>query len=241
MWGDNRIIAVIGARGGSKGLPGKNIRPLHGKPLIAWTIEAALQAESVDKVVVSTDSTEIQKVALDYGAECPFLRPDTLASDEASSEGFLSHALEHYQASGESFETLINLQPTSPLRTSTHLNAAISQYFTTRSSPLEALVSVYEAPQKVQWLLKPDEDGFIDFCFKQGEGALRRQLAPTYYLPNGAIYIYPASHINDGLYSKRTQPFVMNADDSVDIDTLEDFERASTLVIGSPSSREEGK
>lgn len=230
MYQGNSLVALIGARGGSKGLPGKNIRSCGGKPLIQWTIDAALACGYIDEVVVSTDDEAIREVAIDCGASAPFLRPADLATDTASSESFLAHAIDELATMGKHFDYLLNLQPTTPLRTARHLKEAIEEYFERRQSPHETLISVYEVPSKMQWLMSID-NGLLEFCFDNKVGGLRRQDAPSYYLPNGAIYIYPADLIREGVFSKPTHPYVMPAVSSIDIDNLEEFEEAARRLL----------
>jgi CMP-N,N'-diacetyllegionaminic acid synthase len=134
------ILALIPARGGSKRLPGKNIRSFLGRPLISWVIEAALDVASVDKVLVSTDSPEISEVALRTGANVPFLRPSILAGDEAKSEEVVGHAIEFLERIGESYDTLVLLQATSPLTSAEHIEAALKLFNTTGAQSVISVV-----------------------------------------------------------------------------------------------------
>jgi len=230
MYNNKRILAIIVARAGSKGLPGKNIIDCAGKPLIQWTIEAALQSSIVDKVFVSTDSDKIASVAISSGACVPFLRSKELATDTASVEDVIHEVISKLAETEATFDYILLLQPTSPLRTSKQINQAIEQYFTNLKDSEETLVSVYVAPKKVGWLLRQTNNHYIDFCFDQNKDDLRRQTLSTFYLPNGAIYFAPISHFKKSFYTTKTQFFVMPEECSVDIDTQEDLEKAISLL-----------
>lgn len=228
------VMAVIPARGGSKGLPNKNILNCAGKPLIAWTIDAALGAASLDEVFVSTDSEEIARVAREAGASVPFLRPAQLATDSASVLNALAHAwCELRDASGKPFDYVVLLQPTSPLRTSSHIEAALSCYFSNRRSENDTLASVYQVESKFGWLMQidPEGDGYINFCFDVSSGNAQRQQLRACYLPNGAIFVLRGSVISNGLYTPQTVPFVMDYMESIDIDTRDEFDRAECLLL----------
>jgi len=225
-----RILAVITARGGSKGLPGKNIKHLHGKPLINWTIEAALNARYVSKTLVSTDDESIMAIAKKAGADVPFLRPDHLATDSASSMSCIEHAinylLEHKQ---ERFDLVLMLQPTSPLRNQEDIDQAIKIYLSSENRENETLVSVYKISPKYNWLLE-ENSGHLDFCFKDAQTKLNRQELTDLYLPNGAIYLDSIDNLGESFYSKNTFFYQMPAERSVDIDTIEDFNRAANYL-----------
>ena len=231
MYEGERILAVIGARGGSKGLRRKNTRLCAGKPLLAWTVEAGLGCPYVDKVVVSTEDPEIREVAIAAGAEVPFVRPAKLATDSAAIEDVIDHVLDELARAAQTFDLVLLLQPTSPLRTSAHVTKAIEEYVARRQGPHETMVSVHAAPAKVQWLMRSDERGLLEFCFDARAGGNQRQHAHTYFLPNGALYLRPVGAAVEGFYSAHTHAFVMDEDASVDVDYLEDFERAETLLL----------
>lgn len=228
------LLAVIPARGGSKGLPNKNILDCAGKPLIEWTINAALGAMSLDEVFVSTDSEQIANVALLAGANVPFLRPEPLATDSSSVLDALVHAwTELRDANGKSFDYVMLLQPTSPLRTSAHIEAALNCYFSKRRSERDTLASVYQVQPKFGWLMQmsPEREGYINFCFDVRSGNAQRQDLQPYYMPNGAIFILPGSTLSNGLYTSQTIPFIMNSVDSIDIDTPYEFYQAESLLF----------
>jgi CMP-N,N'-diacetyllegionaminic acid synthase len=222
-----KILAFIGARGGSKGLKNKNIAPFAGKPLIHWTIRASLGSRWINHTLVSTDSPAIAAVARRCGADVPFLRPAKISGDEAKIEDAIRHALQWFQAHGTRFDYVVLLQPTSPLRTAKDINSALRYYFRNRKSTQDTLVSVTSAPLKVGWLLKKTENGYIRFCFDLNGKRLNRQGLPRFYLPNGVIYIAPASILRKkNFYTGHTIPYVMTEASSADIDSKADLKNA---------------
>lgn len=218
----NRILTLITARGGSKGVPRKNIRSLAGKPLIAWTIEAALQSSISSRIVVSTDDPEITVVGKEFGAEVPFLRPAELANDTATSESVIEHALS-WMAQNEGFypDLLLLLQPTSPFRTGADIDNAFKLL---KKKAAAAVVSVTPNLRPVQWLRMINEEGCL---VDSGMGSLidRRQDAELYYALNGAIYLIHTDVFlkEHTLYPKRTMPYIMPSERSLDIDSELDF------------------
>ncbi|MGO9133439.1 MAG: cytidylyltransferase domain-containing protein [Methylovirgula sp.] len=233
------MLALIPARGGSKGLPGKNIRPLLGKPLIAYSIEAARAAANVTRVVVSTDSEEIATVARQYGAEIPFMRPPQLATDTALALDNYVYTLNRLSSErGAPIEEFVVLLPTAPLRTSADIDAAISLF---RSKSADSVISYYEAPHPLQWHRYIDDAGVIRALFPEGDRLANRQKERPSYLPNGAIYVFKSALLieKQSYYSDRTFPYIMPAERSVDIDTLLDFEFVEFLL--SKKSERAGK
>lgn len=228
MFGDSSLLAFIPARGGSRGLPDKNILECAGKPLIEWTISAARAVSFIDDVLVSTDSVDIGEVSRRAGASVPFLRPSELATDAASLRDAIRHAWEnHTAASGKRFDYIVVLQPTSPLRTAAHIGAAVEFYFRNRRSADDTLASVYQVAQKFGWLMQPEQESpYIRFCMDVSMQNPQRQELKPYYLPNGAIFIVRGEALDAGLYTRKTLPFVMDARDSTDIDTRDDFVEA---------------
>lgn len=228
MYRGSSILAFIPARGGSKGLPNKNILPCGGKPLIEWTISAAKAVDFIDDVLVSTDSPEIAKVSKSAGAAVPFLRPAELATDSASLNDAIRHAWEnHAAASGKRFDYIVVLQPTSPLRTAAHIRAAIEFYFTNRRTADDTLASVYQVGQKFGWLMQPEQESpYIRFCLDVSLQNPQRQGLKPYYLPNGAIFIVRGEALQRGLYTSQTLPFVMDVNESIDIDAGDDLRAA---------------
>lgn len=232
MYGDFSLLALVPARGGSKGLPNKNTLDCAGKPLIEWTISAAQSVNFIDDVLVSTDSDAIAEISRRSGASVPFLRPAELATDDSSMVDAVKHAWEnHRNAQGKCFDYVVLLQPTSPLRTSAHIHDAIEFYFKNRRSDDDTLASVYQVSQKHGWLMQsPGESDYIKFCMDVSAKNPQRQKLRPYFLPNGAIYIVRGSALSGGFYSDKTLPFVMDATDSVDIDALADLNDAEALL-----------
>lgn len=219
-----RTIATLCARGGSKGLPGKNIRPFAGRPLIAHSIAQALACPQVDGVYVSTDDEAIAQVAREAGAQVPFLRPAELATDQAPKLPAIEHLVAWLEREGESIARIVDLQPTSPLRDAADISAALAV------SPDAALtVSVREAQDNPYFnLVEQGADGLVRLS--KGDGQGRRQDTPAVYALNGSIYVWRREALArasvHGLWSVPVTPYVMPRWKSVDIDDLEDFELA---------------
>jgi CMP-N,N'-diacetyllegionaminic acid synthase len=231
---DGSILAFIGARGGSKGLPGKNIRNLGGKPLIQWTWESAVSSKYVSSVFISTDCEEIASTCRDFGADVPVLRPTELATDEAPIGDAIAHAVDWMREhAGKEVKYILLLQPTSPLRNTQHIDEAIEQYFRDRQDSQETLVSGYSAPPKTGWLCEVSDKGYLDFVFGEAKsiGTRQRQRLAERFYPNGAIYISPISGFDGNFYSEKTQLYKMSPEDSVDIDTLEDFKNVQRQLL----------
>lgn len=231
MYKGKKILAFIGARGGSKGLKNKNIIDFAGGPLIVWSIEAARDSKYVDRTIVSTDSEEIAKVSRQAGADVPFLRPARIAQDDSKIEDAIEHALAWIRKNeGVTYEYIMLLQPTSPLRTVEHVDAAIEHYFKHKKSSGDVLVSVSHLPAKIGWLMRKDKKGYVQFCIKEAKAQYRRQDIPEYYMPNGAIYLLSIKDLaKKGFFPKCTIPFVMEQEVSVDIDSAEDLQRAMDI------------
>lgn len=222
-------IAIIPARGGSKRLPGKNIKDLAGKPMIAWTIEAALVSQVFDYVFVSTDDEKIAEVAKNAGAQVPFLRPEKLASDEATTNDVVTHLVEWVESEyNQQVSTIAILQPTSPLRNAQHIKEAMRLM---EEKSAKAVVSVCEVEYPIQFCNTLSKDGSMDGFIKP-ENLKRTQELEPYYRLNGAIYFFERSHVGKmtGLYSNGTYAYVMGARESVDVDTLQDFKLAEFLL-----------
>jgi len=222
-----KYLAVITARGGSKGIPGKNTKPLNGKPLILYTVEAARKVFQDQYIYVSTDSQEIKNTVESSGLEVPFLRPAELATDTSSSEDVLKHAIKEAVKKGLLFDAVVLLQPTSPFRNEEHIQSAIIEF---EKDPESLLLSVTEARENPYYtLMEEDKDGFLQKS-KQSNFT-RRQDCPSVWNINGAIYIFPKNEFVEGGFdtlSKRK--FVMNALASIDIDTYSDWTIAESLL-----------
>lgn len=214
------ILGLIPARGGSKGIPRKNVLPIAGKPLIAWTIEAALAAESIDRVVVTTDDAEIVAVSADHGADVPFLRPANLARDETPGIDPVLHAIDALP----SYDTVVLLQPTSPLRTAGDIDAAVAM-----GGAGAMVVGVTEAPH-AGWIFPMDADGRLDMNTDQP--AARRQDMAKRYALNGAIYVARCDALRKrrSFLTASTLGYAMPAERSVDIDGPLDWRLAELLL-----------
>lgn len=223
------MLAVIPARGGSKGVPHKNIRDLAGKPLIAYTIEAALESNIFERVIVSTDSKEIAEISKNYGAEVPFIRPDDISGDLISSDDVILHALDYFKRNGEEFDYVCKLQPTSPLRTTEHIREA---YKLLKEREADFVVSVCECEHSPLWSGVLGEDRSLDNFIKEDVKRACRQELPIYYRLNGAIYMgkTDAFYSNRSFIGKNGFAYVMRQEDSVDIDSLIDFDIAEVIL-----------
>lgn len=225
-------LYIIPARGGSKGLPDKNIRQLGGKPLIEWSIRAAREASEIlgGTLMVSTDSERIADIVRSAGVNVPWLRPAELATDTASSRAVILHAMDMAVKDGIEFDTVILLQPTSPLRTAQDILTAADIYSTTPG--VEMVVSVCESEDNPYYnLFETDTEGNLHIC--KGSGLLtRRQDAPKVYKYNGAVYVIRPESLIDkelGAFEYRF-PYVMPVERSVDIDSERDLLRAEDLL-----------
>jgi len=222
------VLAVIPARGGSKGIPHKNIVPLNGKPLIAWTILAAIGSSFITKTVVSSDDDEILRVAEEYGAE-PIRRPAELATDAAPSEPVITHALNTIEQQGFHFDYVILLQPTSPLRNARDVDQAFSDLFDFGAT---ALISVCVLDNKILKAFRERGDGFLDGISNNIYPFMRRQDLPKTYMSNGAIYIIRSDLFlkYQSLMTNKTIAFEMCKEKSTDIDSMKDLEKAAILL-----------
>ncbi len=223
-------IALVTARGGSKRLPGKNIRDLAGKPLIAWSIEAAVKARSVSRVLVSTDDAAIAAAASDAGAEIPFLRPTNLAGDKSSHYDVIAHALDWLEQDTGQLPTLLCLlQPTSPLRLAGDIDALVEMVLAANA---DCGFSVSEAKVHPAYMYRLNGKGEAEAFLPRPQGYLRSQdLEPLYHV-NGAIYVLRPRTFRQRItvLSDRPVAYVMPPERSVDIDDAQDFILAETLM-----------
>lgn len=225
-----KVLGLILARGGSKRLPQKNIKNLHGKPLINWTIEAAINAPCIDDVVVSTDCEHIASIALKAGAITPFLREAELAQDTSSSTDAAIDAVNRLTEMGKNYDYIVLLQPTSPLRTALHIKQAFDVL---SSNDATAVVSVCEAEHSPLWCNTLNKSASLDNFLPKNIANIRSQDLPTYYRLNGAIYIIKS----DVLIATKTFfpdtdgfAYIMPTQASIDIDTQLDFITAQALM-----------
>jgi CMP-N,N'-diacetyllegionaminic acid synthase len=222
------MIAIIPARGGSKGLPDKNRKLLNGKPMLCYTIEAALQSRSVSRVIVSTDSLEIATIAKKCGAEVPFLRPDFLAQDESKAIDVYKYTIDRLMTEEHiKIEEFMVLLPTAPLRNADDIDGAY-QLFTEKEA--DSVVSYTEELHPIHWHKFVNEEGKFEAIFTDNMLQNRQELKKTFY-PNGAIYIFKTAVIKKGLYyTENSLAYIMPNNRSVDIDTIDDFEYAEFLI-----------
>ncbi|MEA3494752.1 MAG: acylneuraminate cytidylyltransferase family protein, partial [Bacteroidota bacterium] len=229
MFKKEKILAIIPARGGSKGLKDKNIINLAGKPLIAWTIEVAQNSKYIDEIFVSTDSEKIQKTVENFGLRIPFLRPEHLSTDNSKSIDVIFHVLDYYSQTSILFQHFILLQPTSPLRTVEDIDNAIELYFQKKA---EAVVSVRQVSQP-PYLMNTiaDDLNMKDFINKKVSNSIRQEM-PDYYWINGAIYLANVNFYreNKSLYGDKTFAYIMPKERSVDIDEKIDLLLAEQLL-----------
>ncbi|WP_341659299.1 acylneuraminate cytidylyltransferase family protein [Vibrio sp.] len=216
-----KFVALITARGGSKGLPRKNVLPVCGTPLIGLTINAAKECDHIVGVYVSTDNEEIAKVSMDFGAKI-INRPSELASDTASSIDVVCHAIEWLEAHSMLTDDLVLLQPTSPLRNSNHLNEALTQY---NKSEAFLVTSVFEPSHTPIKSYIQKSNGSIVGLYSEDAPYMRRQDLPKAFLPNGAIYAFSVEEFKKTNHFPNINvfPYVMSEADSTDIDTIEDL------------------
>jgi CMP-N-acetylneuraminic acid synthetase len=224
-----KIISLIPARSGSKGLVDKNILTLNGKPMMAYSIEASIKSKLINKTMVSTNNQSYADIANKCSAEVPYLRSENLATDTAAINDVVREALTFYQNKGEVFDIVLLLQPTSPLRTTQHIEEAIN-LFLKKINQADSLVSVVAAPQKTKWLLKAEGES-VDFVFDVDKTNPRRQALgeDKLYYPNGAIYLAKVEKFS-GFYTARTLYYEMPSVLSLDVDTIEDFKLAENYL-----------
>lgn len=223
------VLALVTARGGSRGLPRKNVLPLQGKPLIVWTIEAALRSRVVVECVVSTDDEEIAAVSRAAGALVPFVRPAHLANDAASSLDVALHAVEWAIQEERTYDTLLLLQPTSPLRTADDIDGALALF---AASGAKSCVSVCETGHSPYWTFSMNEKNRLRRLLQTENNAVRRQDLPVAYHVNGAVYIADIDWMKTKktLIAEESVGYVMPRERSVDIDSRIDFMLAEALL-----------
>lgn len=226
-----KVLGLIPARGGSKGIPRKNLKALAGKALIRYTIEAALASECLDTVLVSTEDPEIAAVSREAGAAVPFIRPIELASDTAPTIDTVLHALRFLDGQGFFFDALCLLQPTVPFRTATDIDLAIRTF---QNRQADSLISVRSVPHQFNphWVFEPDQNGFLKLATGEDKIITRRQALPPAYYRDGSIYLTRWTVLRDqqDLYGKTITYCVLEDSPQVNIDTIEDWEKAEQLL-----------
>ena len=222
--------AFIFARGGSKGLPGKNIRPLDGKPLIAWSIEHALAVERIDRVIVSTDSDEIASISRQYGAEAPFIRPASLAMDESPEWLAWRHGLEYLKNTGSFPEILVSVPATAPLRSTIDINKCLDEY---ENGSADVIITVTDAHRSPYFnMVKENPDGTYGLVNTPPITLERRQDAPIVYDMATVCYVANSEYImsHESIFEGRVRAVNVPIERAIDIDTLMDFQIAEVLL-----------
>lgn len=219
------LLAIIPARGGSKGIPRKNIKPLMGKPLIGWSIDAAKQASCVDRLIISTEDEEIASVARGLGADVPFMRPAELAADETPGIAPVLHAIEQLPV----YDWVLLLQPTSPLRSAEDIDG-IWQFCQERGAP--SAVSVCEVGKHPYWMYQSDAEHRLQPFIEGRPDVTRRQDLPPAYALNGALYIARTDWLleQQGFIGTETLGYIMPPERSVDLDAPQDWRWVEFLI-----------
>lgn len=225
MINEKKVLALIPARGGSKGVPRKNVRMLGGKPLIAWTIEAATQSKYIDRVMLSSEDEEIIEVAKKWGCDVPFVRPKELAQDDTPSMEVILHAIEQVKG----YDYIVLLQPTSPFRTTEDINKCIEKCVENNQ---ESCVSIVEVSQNPYWMYTVKENEVLNPLIEIDDKYYQRQKLPKTYILNGAVYVASIEWLKQSksFLSKNTTSVEMTKEKSIDIDTMLDFKVASLLI-----------
>jgi CMP-N,N'-diacetyllegionaminic acid synthase len=228
MINSKKVLAIIPARGGSKGIPGKNIIDLSGKPLIAWTIETAKKSKYIDRLILSSDDDEIIRIAIHWGCEAPFKRPDDLAKDATPGVDPVLHALSVLPG----FDYVVLLQPTSPLRTAEDIDGCIEHCMLQEAN---CCVSVTEVDQSPSWMYYINSQGILESILPiDSKVATRRQDLPVVYALNGAVYVACCEWllINKTFLSKETIGYPMPKEHSIDIDSWKDLQMVRMILEG---------
>ena len=229
---EQKILAVITARGGSKGIPQKNIKMLLGKPLIAYTIKVALQSKTLNRTIVSTNDETIAHISKQYGAEVPFLRPQHLATDTATSLSVLQHAVRYLEEKEDYLaDIIVCLQPTSPLRSAEDIDQAVNLCLSTGS---DSVVSLCQAEHHPYWMKKVVAGRIYPLMEVDDEKYQRRQDLPPVYQLNGAIRVIKRNILleEERMAGDNTLAYIMPQERSIDIDTPIDFKIAELILRG---------
>lgn len=228
MYNNQKILAIIPARKGSKRLPNKNRLILHGKPLIAWTFDAAKKSKYIDTIVLSSDDDHLINLGRKYKIDAPFKRPEELAEDNSTTIAVILHSIEFYHSVGQDFDYILLLQPTSPLRSVEDIDNAIELL----NEDVKSIVSVCETEHSPLWSnILPDNFSMKDFIPPKLKN-IRTQDLPKYYRLNGAVYISEINYLkkNCSFLGENTKAYIMPQDRSIDIDTKLDFDLCNVLL-----------
>ncbi len=239
-WRDRelRVLGLVPARGGSRGIPRKNIRVLGGQPLLAYTAAAALAARRLARVIVSTEDPEVAEVATRFGLEVPFVRPAALATDDAPSLGVVQHALRWVEAHGEQYDAVCLLQPTSPFRQSDEIDGCIALL---EDPNADAAMTVRRVPDEYNphWTYVSGDRGYLRLSTGEANPVPRRQGLPAAYHRDGSVLVTRSAVVLERgtLYGDRVAAYVVDAGPWVDIDTPADWARAEELLRARPMER----
>lgn len=238
-----KILGIIPARGGSKGVPRKNIRLLNGKPLLAYTIEAAKNAGRLTRIILSTEDQEIAEVGLKYGADVPFMRPAELAQDTTPTLPVIQHAVENLEATGEAYDAICLLQPTNPLRRAEDIDNCIELFEETGA---DSVISILQVPHEYnpKWVYWKKPDGKMILTTGENEPLPRRQDLPPAFHREGSVYVTKKTVLFEAgnLYGTDVQGYEIEPEYSANIDTLEDWnevERRLQKRIAASDSRKQ--
>jgi len=224
MYKEKKILAIIPARGGSKGLPGKNIKEIAGLPLIVWTIKNALAADIIDNIVVSTDCEEIAKISIDSGASVPFLRPEELARDSSPSIDAITYTINELAKQGKSYDIVALLEPTSPLRKKEDLNNALSSFIDNYEEH-NSVCSVGEIHLESPFITKTIVGNKLQDLVKHENIITQRQDYPLAFFPYGVIYASKIEYVlnNNKVYDSQSMPYLIERWQNYEIDDVFDF------------------
>ena len=221
---NKKIICLIPAKKNSIGLKNKNILPLKKKPLIDWTFRAAKKSKYIDDIMVSTDSKYIFKLAKKNNLNVPFLRPKKLARSSSSIFDVIVHSKKYFDKI-KRYDILILLQPTSPFRTSKHIDLALKKFIEAPEKNIKKLISVYKIKKKYNWTYKKINDNYLETTIRNTKKIMNRQDYANLFLPNGAIYIYALKKFKKNFFSDKVLFFQMDKISSIDIDNKEDYKK----------------
>ncbi len=230
MINHRKLLAIIPARGGSKRLPKKNILDLSEKPLIAWTIESALESKYIDRVIVSTDDNDIATISKKYGADVPFMRPNNLATDESTSIDVVLHSIDYFEKVGEKYDYIILLQPTSPFRTAEDIDKSLDYMVFKKAG---CVVSVCKVDHPTKWCNSLPADSSLNNFLSENIIHKRSQDFQAEFRINGAIYINKVESILEerSMYSETdAYAYIMKRINSIDIDSQYDFDFAQCVA-----------
>jgi CMP-N-acetylneuraminic acid synthetase len=226
-----RVLGLIPARGGSKGIPGKNKKLLGGKPLLQYTIEAGQKATQLDALIFSSEDEELISLARDLGVSVPFTRPQALAEDQSGSLGVVQHALQYMQTQGEKYDAVCLLQVTNPFRSAQMIDEAITAF---AKADTDSLVSVLKVPHEFNphWVFEASKNGVLKIATGEKEIIKRRQDLPDAYIRDGAIYITKSDVLlqQESLYGTSISYIESDPTWHVNIDTMKDWNKAEELV-----------